>query len=119
MQILSDILIIRNSYKGAIQNMLDLVKLRSRAQVTLPKEAVKTLNLKEGDNLSVEVANGKVIMTPVAVIPRDELWAWSSKMRGVIEKSRLEAKEGNLKGYDSVEELWQDLHVAEGEADDL
>lgn len=99
--------------------MLDLVKLRSRAQVTLPKEAVKTLNLKEGDILSVEVANGKVIMTPVAVIPRDELWAWSSKMRGVIEKSRLEAKEGNLKGYDSVEELWQDLHVAEGEADDL
>ena len=64
----------------------------------------------EGDNLSVEVANGKVIITPVAVIPRDELWAWSSKMRGVIEKNKLEAKEGSLKEYDSVEELWQDLH---------
>ena len=98
--------------------MPDLVKLRSRAQVTLPKEAVKTLKLKEGDNLSVEVANGKVILTPIAVIPRDELWAWSSKMRGVIEKSRLEVNEGNLKEYDSVEELWQDLQVAEVETDD-
>jgi antitoxin MazE len=61
--------------------MPDLVKLRSRAQVTLPKGAIKTLNLKEGDNLSVEVADGKVIITPVAVIPRDELWPWSPKMR--------------------------------------
>ncbi len=99
--------------------MPDLVKLRSRAQVTLPKAAVKTLNLKEGDKLSVEVANGKVIITPVAVIPRDELWAWSPKMRSVIERSRLEARKGNLKEYDSVEELWQDLNVAEGDADGL
>jgi len=109
----------RNSYKGAIQNMPDLVKLRSRAQVTLPKAAVKKLKLKEGDNLSVEVADGRVIITPVAVIPRDELWAWSPEMRSIIEQSRLEVKKGKLKEYDSVEELWQDLHVAESEADDL
>lgn len=99
--------------------MPDLVKLRSRAQVALPKEAVITLNLKEGDNLSVEVANGKVIITPVTVIPREELWAWSPKMRSVIEPSRLEARKGNLKEYDSVEGLWQDLHVAEGKANGL
>jgi antitoxin MazE len=114
-QMLSDILIIRISYKGAIQNMPDLVKLRSRAQVTLPKEAVKILNLKEGDNLPVEVANGKVIITPVAVIPRDELWARAPKMCSVIEQSRLEARKGNLEEYDSVEDLWEDLLVAEGE----
>jgi len=90
--------------------MPDLVKLRSRA---------KTLNLKEGDNLSVEVADGKVIITPVAVIPRDELWAWSPKMRSAIEQSRVEVRKGKLKEYDTVEELWQDLHVAEGKADGL
>ncbi len=53
--------------------MSTLVKLRSRAQITLPKEAVKKLKLKEGDNLSIEVDNGKVIITPVAVIPKDEM----------------------------------------------
>jgi AbrB family looped-hinge helix DNA binding protein len=55
--------------------MPDLVRLRSRAQVTLPQEAVNDLNLKEGDNISVEAANGKVVLNPVAVISRDELWA--------------------------------------------
>jgi len=95
--------------------MSSLVKLRSRAQITLPKEAVKELNLKEGDNLSVEVNEGKVIITPVAIIPKDELWAWSPKIRSAIEKSREEAQKGNLNQYNSVEELWDDLHVAETE----
>ncbi|MBW6463449.1 MAG: AbrB/MazE/SpoVT family DNA-binding domain-containing protein [Firmicutes bacterium] len=93
--------------------MSTLVKLRSRAQITLPKEAVKELNLKEGDNLSIEIDNGKVVITPVAIIPKDELWAWVSKTRSAIEEGRLEAKQGKLKEYDSVEDLWKDMQVAE------
>lgn len=93
--------------------MLTLVKLRGRAQITLPKETVKELNLKEGDNLSVTVDNGKVIITPVAVIPKDELWAWSHKVRSAIEEGKIEAKTGKLKEYDTVEELWKDMQVAE------
>ncbi len=95
--------------------MSSLVKLRNRAQITLPKEAVKMLNLKEGDNLSIEVSNGKVIITPVAVIPKDELWAWSPNIRSAIEEGKQEAQKGTLREYTSVEELWDDLHVAETE----
>ncbi len=95
--------------------MSSLVKLRSRAQITLPKEAVKKLNLKEGDNLSIEVDEGKVIITPVAIIPKDELWAWSPNMRCAVEEGKREAKKGDLKEYPSVEELWNDLHAAETE----
>ena len=95
--------------------MSSLVKLRNRAQITLPKEAVKMLNLKEGDNLSIEVSNGKVIITPVAVIPKDELWAWSPNIRSAIEEGKQEAQKGTLREYTSVGELWDDLHVAETE----
>ena len=95
--------------------MTSLVKLRSRAQITLPKEAVKELHLKEGDNLSVEVDKGKVIITPVAIIPKDELWAWSPKIRSAIEKGKDEAKKGKLNEYNTVEDLWNDLRVAETE----
>ena len=93
--------------------MPTLVKLRNRAQITLPKETVKILNLKEGDNLSVEVSNGKVVITPVAIIPKDELWAWSPKIRSAIEEGKLEANEGKLKEYDTVEEIWKNMQVAE------
>lgn len=95
--------------------MSSLVKLRNRAQITLPKGAVKILDLKEGDNLSIEVSNGKVIITPVAVIPKDELWAWSPNIRSAIEEGKHETKKGTLRKYDLVDELWNDLHVAETE----
>ena len=43
------------------------------------------------------VDNGKVVITPVAVIPKDELWAWSYKVRSVIEEGELEAKKESSK----------------------
>ncbi len=95
--------------------MSTLVKLRSRAQITLPKETVRMLNLKEGDNLSIEVDDGKVIITPVVVIPKDELWAWSTDMRNAIEEGKREAKKGKLKEYSTPEDLWKELPAAEKE----
>jgi hypothetical protein len=59
------------------------------------------------------VDNGKAVITTVAVIPKDELWAWSHKVRSAIEEGKLEAKKGTLKEYDTVEELWKDMQVAE------
>jgi hypothetical protein len=47
------------------------------------------------------------------MIPKDELWAWAAKTRSAIEEGRLEAKQGKLKKYDSVEDLWKDMQVAE------
>lgn len=55
--------------------MPTLVKLRNRAQITLPKETVKTLNLKEGKIFPLSLAMDKVVINPVAIIPEDELWA--------------------------------------------
>jgi len=90
-----------------------LIKLRNRAQITLPKEVVKTLGLKNGDDLEIELKRGRVIITPVAVIPKDELWAWKPEVRAVIEEGRKEAREGKLKAYASVDELWGEMEAEE------
>ena len=84
--------------------MSTLTRLRNRAQVTLPKEVVKTLDLKIGDDLIVEVKSGRVIMTPVAVIPKDELWAWKPEIREAIIEGRKEARDGKLKAYEALDE---------------
>jgi bifunctional DNA-binding transcriptional regulator/antitoxin component of YhaV-PrlF toxin-antitoxin module len=93
--------------------MVTLIKLRNRAQVTLPKEAVKALDLKVGDDLQIEVKRGRVIITPVTVIPKDELWAWKPEIRAAIEEGRKEAREGKLKAYDSVDEMWAEMEAEE------
>jgi AbrB family looped-hinge helix DNA binding protein len=44
--------------------MIALVKLSSRHQVVIPKEARKRLGLHAGDQLVVEVEGGKVVLHP-------------------------------------------------------
>ena len=44
--------------------MTKIVKLSSKYQVVIPKEARKKLGLRAGDQLAVEVEGGKVIVRP-------------------------------------------------------
>jgi AbrB family looped-hinge helix DNA binding protein len=90
-----------------------LIKLRNRAQITLPKEIVKALGLKSGDDLEIRIEKGRVIITPVAVIPKDELWAWKTEIRTAIEEGREEAREGKLKVYNTVHEMWAEIEAEE------
>lgn len=50
---------------------MTLVKLRERAQITLPQEVRAALKLKQGDYLEAEVVEGGVLLRPVAVVDRD------------------------------------------------
>ncbi len=49
-----------------------LVDLKQKSQVTIPKGFVKKLNLKVGDKLEIEETNGKLIITPVVIVPKDQ-----------------------------------------------
>lgn len=49
-----------------------LVRMLRGGQVTLPAEARKALNIKEGDYLELEVTGGSVALKPVTVIDRAE-----------------------------------------------
>jgi AbrB family looped-hinge helix DNA binding protein len=48
-----------------------LVKLRERAQITLPREVRAALKVEQGDYLEAEVVDGGVLLRPVAVADRD------------------------------------------------
>lgn len=47
-----------------------LVELRTKSQITIPKEIVKELGLAEGDKLDISVVDGVICMTPVSVYPK-------------------------------------------------
>ena len=42
-------------------------ELRKKAQITIPKDVVKKLNLKEGDHLEVSIKDGVILIEPVAL----------------------------------------------------
>lgn len=47
-----------------------LVKLRRAAQLTLPTEVRRALNVKEGDYLEAQVRKDGVLLKPVALVDR-------------------------------------------------
>jgi AbrB family looped-hinge helix DNA binding protein len=51
-----------------------LVKVKDRAQITLPPDIRKALNVDVGDYLETEVVEGGVLLKPVAVVERTEAW---------------------------------------------
>ena len=47
--------------------------IRGRRQITIPADFCKTLNLRTGDALEVEVRDGRLFMTPTRKIALDAL----------------------------------------------
>ena len=53
--------------------------LRRRGVVTIPLPIREELDLHEGDNLLVTIEDGKIVLIPAALIPRDQAWFWTSE----------------------------------------
>ena len=51
-----------------------LVKVRRAAQITLPAEIRKQLEIAEGDYLEAEVIRGNLVLRPVSAARRPEAW---------------------------------------------
>lgn len=54
---------------------MTIMKVRRAAQVTLPADVRKALNVKEGDYLEAQLVSGGVLLKPVSLVERKQAWA--------------------------------------------
>lgn len=64
---------------------MTLVKLRERAQLTLPREIREALAVADGDYLEASVVDGGVLLRPVAVVDRE---AARAELRALLDERR-------------------------------
>ena len=50
------------------------VPLRERGVLTIPQAIREQLHLEAGDSLLIEVEDGRIVLTPSALIARDQAW---------------------------------------------
>ncbi len=62
--------------RGRLRSLLS-APLRRRGVVTIPRQVREQLDLHEGDNLLVSIEDGRIVLTPAALIPRDQAWFWT------------------------------------------
>lgn len=61
-----------------------LLHVDSRKRITIPNDA----NLKPGDTVELEILpDGRLVLVPVATIPKHQLWAWTPENRKAVSDS--------------------------------
>ena len=82
-----------------------LAELRTKSQITIPKEIVTTLGLSEGDKLEVCEKDGMICLMPVAVYPKK----YVDGLRSEISALKQQVKSGSRPVFDSVDTLFDSL----------
>lgn len=86
-----------------------ITQLREKSQITIPKEVIKKLKLKAGDSIDIDVEDNKIILRPVVVIPKDQVWFWSKEWQQDEKQADKDITNGKTKKFNSVQELFDDL----------
>lgn len=86
-----------------------LIDLKQKAQVTIPSALVKKLKLSIGDKLQVEEKEGKIVLTPVSIIPKDQMWFYSKAWQAKEKEVELQVAEGKIHEAQNEEELFEGL----------
>jgi AbrB family looped-hinge helix DNA binding protein len=70
-----------------------------KRQIAIPKEVCEKLHIKEGDQLIVEIREGKIVLEPSIQIPRSQAWFWAEDVQKKIKKAEKNFREGKSKAY--------------------
>ena len=84
------------------------VTLSPKRYITIPKDVCEILHIKEGDQLILEVQEGKLVLEPSINIPRSQAWFWTEKVQKKIKKAEKNFKAAKCRKY-NVDEFIKEL----------
>jgi AbrB family looped-hinge helix DNA binding protein len=82
-----------------------LAELRTKSQVTIPKELVTKLGIKEGDKLEITEKDGVIQLIPVVVYPKKLV----EELREEIDEVKAKIASGAQPVFDSIDSLMDEL----------
>ncbi len=75
------------------------IRLGAKRQLTLPRNTLAKLRLREGDYLELRVAEDHIELVPLAMIPRDQLWFWTREWQKMEQEAELDVSAGRYRDY--------------------
>lgn len=86
------------------------VTLRKRGQITIPKEIIEKLNLREGDTLELRLEDGKVVIVPTIPIAKDQAWFWNKEWQREELEVEKQLREGRISKPMNIDEALKHLN---------
>lgn len=89
---------------------MTLVRVKTKAQVTLPLKVRQALGIQEGDYLEVSVEGNRIVLIPQAVVDKFPSVTLSEKGQQMLEEALDDLREGRTKAHQDVNSLIEELH---------
>ena len=86
-----------------------ITELRKKSQITIPKEVVLKLGLKEGDKLEIVEMDGEIKIIPIVVYPKRYLTELKEEIIDIKTKIKL----SDQLAFDNVDDLFKQLNSEE------
>lgn len=96
---------------------MELIQVRKKFQITLPVSIRQALHLEEGDVLTAEVQDGRLVLQPKLLVDKDQAWFWSPAWQAAEREADEDWATERYDEFETMEDLIADLHrqVAESE----
>ena len=89
---------------------MPMLRVRDKAQITLPVTMRRALGIKPGDYLEAEIQGNKLMLTPQIFVAKSEPVTLSQQGEQMLEEALDDIQAGHVKEYDDVESLIANLH---------
>jgi len=75
--------------------------MSSKGQIAIPKEIRDTLQIKTGDQFTVEVAGNTILLKPAVTImvPKEQAYFWAPEVQEKLRNAEINFQNGKSKHY--------------------
>lgn len=91
------------------ESQASLVQVDDRGRITIPKKVREALELEEGVNLMLRVAEDRLELVPMTLVPRDQGWFYREEVQDRLAEASRDVKAGRTEEVESVAELERHL----------
>lgn len=94
----------------SVRTRVKKVIIRSRNQITIPREYTEYVKLSEGEELKYDITDdGALILRPVITVPKDQAWFWTEKWQAEEKEVDEEIRTGQIGVPQNLEDFINDL----------
>ena len=79
-------------------------KVTYKGQLTIPREIRRRVGLEDGDLVDIEIIDGRIVLTPKALIDKDKLWFWTREWQEKECQVDEDIAAGRLSSFDNADE---------------
>jgi len=93
-----------------MENLMPLVQVKSKSQITLPQKVRKFLGIQEGDYLEVKIEKNTVVLKPKTILDKFPIFELSLSGEAMLQEALDDVGAGRVKKFNRVKDLISDLH---------